>query len=99
MALPIAAAIGGWVVAKLQGAAGSIIARGLAALGIGYATYNFAMPEVKAYIINQFGGVPPDMLRVILLAKVDVCFSIILSAIAAKMTQQIVWKMLPGGNG
>ncbi len=92
MALP--ALIGGWVAASLATSIGTIIARGLLALGIGYTTYNFGLPAFMSFFQSAIGSVPAEIRAGIGLAKLDVAITIIVSAVAAKMGMRMVWRRL-----
>lgn len=94
MAWPLASSIGSWVAGGLAASIGTIITRAMAALGIGYVTYTFAMPEFVSLISTQFVGLPPEVRGVIAMTKVDVAITIILSAVAARTTMRMIWRRL-----
>lgn len=85
----IARKIGSWVAHFFATTVGVIIAKGLAALGLSYVTYQFAVPEFVGMIQQQLGALPADWLGVIYLAKVDVATTIVFSAIAVRMASRV----------
>ena len=69
-------------------ASGSIVARVLIALGIGYASYSgitAVLDGVKALVVSYLSGAPVTILTIMSLLKVDVAVSIIFSAYAARL--------------
>lgn len=85
-------AIGKWIVSALAYSMSGLIGRALLALGIGYGTYEFAMPQFKAMIQSQLSGLPGTILQVLAAAKVDVAVTIILSAVSVRMAARIFFR-------
>ena len=81
-----------WIAAALGGAVGGFIFRALAALGIGYVTHTFIMPDFVAMIEGQLANVPPEVLQVLGLARVDIAVTIILSAVSVRLASRMVWR-------
>ncbi len=86
------AKIGGWIVAALGLSMGSLIGRALSALGIGYATYNFAMPAFVSQVQSYFGALPSSIVQVLAAMKADVVVTIIFSAIAVRMASRVFFR-------
>ncbi|AMC34251.1 DUF2523 domain-containing protein [Janthinobacterium sp. B9-8] len=87
----IAALIGG-----LVSAAASFFGRALIAFGVGVVSYggiHKLLENIKLDIIQNIKDVPVQILQIMGLLKIDVCISILLSAI----TVNLVIKGLTGG--
>lgn len=68
---------------------GSLVGRVLGSLGMGYVAYsgiNFMLDKIKALVIAQFTGTGQVILGVLYTAKLDVCISIIFSAVLIRFT-------------
>lgn len=81
------------IIAVLWGAfysmIGTMVGRVLFSLGMGYVTYSgfdYMLDKIKNQIIDNFTGAGPVVLGILYHAKVDVCISIIFSAILIKYT-------------
>lgn len=85
-------AIGKWIVAALAANMSGLIGRVLMAMGIGYATYNFAMPEFLAMAQSAMGSLPANAIAIMAAIKADVAITIIFSAIAARMASRIIFR-------
>jgi hypothetical protein len=85
-------AIGKWIVVALAASMSGLIGRVLLAMGIGYATYEFAMPAFVNMIRGQLSGLPGTMIAVLAAAKVDVAITILFSAISARMASRIIFR-------
>ncbi len=85
-------AIARWVVYAFGASMGGLIFRALAALGIGYATYNFAMPTFIAQMQGYFSALPPEVGQIMALAKVDVACTIIFSAVSVRMASRAFFR-------
>lgn len=67
--------------------AGPIVTLVLKMLGFGFVTYtgiNFGLDQVKDYILANSGGMAPQIVGILGLAKVDICMNIMLSAVATR---------------
>jgi len=67
--------------------AGPIVTALLKMIGFGFVTYtgiNLGLEQVKDYIVSNAGGMAPQIVGVLGLAKVDICMNIMLSAIATR---------------
>lgn len=68
---------------------GSLVGRVLASLGMGFVSYtgiNFMLNQIKQLVISQFAGAGSVILGVLYTAKLDVCISIIFSAVLIRFT-------------
>lgn len=68
---------------------GTLVGRILFSLGMGFITYSgidFMLNAIKAQVIASFTNVGPVLLGVLYTAKVDVCISILFSAVLIKFT-------------
>lgn len=88
MAIPVL--IGKWLTAGLFASVGAFAGRVFTALGIGWVTYNFAMPQFTAYFQQLFGGVGALPLQVIGYLQLDIFVTMVLSAIATKFAMRMV---------
>jgi hypothetical protein len=83
MPLFLASLLGG-----LVGVAGSLVGRVLLGLGIGYVAYSGVQALVdalKAQVISTLQGAPAVVVTIMSILKVDVCLSILFSALAARL--------------
>lgn len=65
-----------------------LVFRALASLGFAYVTYtglNSVIDTIKSYTIGLFAAVPDDVVQILGLAKIDVAFNIMLSAVVARL--------------
>lgn len=65
-----------------------LVFRALAALGFSYITYTglgSVVDTIKSYAVSMFSAVPPDVVHILGLAKIDVAFNIMLSAVVARL--------------
>lgn len=68
--------------------AGSIVGRVLLSLGIGYVSYkgiSVLLTSLKSQAISSLTSIPPEMLQIVGLAKLDICLNILFSALAARL--------------
>jgi hypothetical protein len=86
------AALAKWIWAGLAVSMSGLIGRAFVALGIGYGTYNFLMPDFVAFVQGQLGGLPGNMVAVLAAAKVDVAVTIIFSAVATKLASRLFFR-------
>lgn len=61
----------------------------LTALGLGFVTFNVAMPNLLNFIQSYFGQLPANILNVVGVLRLDIAITIILSAAAAKVIYRI----------
>jgi hypothetical protein len=69
--------------------AGSMVGRVLIALGIGYATYtgvSSGIGAIQSTVQGYFTGAPATIVAMLGMLKADVCVSILVSAIVARLT-------------
>lgn len=65
-----------------------LVFRALAALGFSYITYTglgSVVDTIKSYAVGMFSAVPADVVHILGLAKIDVAFNIMLSAVVARL--------------
>lgn len=65
---------------------GSFLAKVLLAFGIGITTYSVALPPLKSFIQSQFSQLPPEVLNMVGILRLDIAMTIILSAAVANIT-------------
>jgi len=66
---------------------GPLVTRVLTGLGIGAVSYvgiTALLAQVKSYMVSSVSGAPADALQLMGLAKLDIAFNIILSAVTAR---------------
>lgn len=86
MAVPI---IVGTIIGGLLQGVGHIVGRVLVSLGIGIVSYTGVMTSltfVKDHFVTSVGGLPPLALQIAGTLKIGVIVSILLSALAARLT-------------
>lgn len=65
-----------------------LVFRALASLGFAYVSYTgltSLIDSLKGYIVGLFSAVPSDVVMILGLAKIDVAFNIMLSAVVARL--------------
>lgn len=65
---------------------GGFLAKILLAFGIGVTTYTVALPPLISFIQTKFSALPPDVLNMIGILRLDIAMTIILSAAVANVT-------------
>lgn len=67
----------------------AIVAAGvqiLLALGIGFVSYTVALPAFYAFLTSLFTGLPPEIFQIVGILRVDIAITMMLSALAAKLS-------------
>lgn len=72
-----------------------IVGRILLTLGFTFVTQTVAMPSLLAMIQTRVSGMPSVMLAYFGALRLDVCISLILSAMAANKAQQLIFSKRP----
>lgn len=65
-----------------------LVFRALSSLGFAYITYtglSSVVDTIKSYTIGLFSAVPADVVQILGLAKIDVAFNIMISAVIARL--------------
>lgn len=62
----------------------------LVGLGIGFLSYTVAMPALSGFIQDYFTALPPEILQILGLLKVDIAMSMMLSALAANASTKLI---------
>jgi hypothetical protein len=89
MAIPVAASIWLWVVTVIP----PLVVKLLAALGIGFLTYegaDLAIGAVGDYVESQLSGLPAYALSLVGMLQMDTAISMILAAYSARFAVQAV---------
>ena len=84
MALPIVAALTGASVVAVP-----LVVKVLVGLGVGFVTYqgmNFLLESMFDLAIDQFSGMPANMIQILALCNVDKYLTIISSAFTIRLT-------------
>jgi len=61
----------------------------LLGLGIGFITFTVALPNMYAFIQGYFSQLPPDILNMVGILRIDQCITLIFSAAAAKIAYKV----------
>ena len=75
----------------LASVVGSLVARVLVSLGLGFVTFSGVsalLTWVKNAFLSGVGGLPADAVGILYTAKVDMCVSMLLSALTIRLTMQ-----------
>lgn len=75
----------GSIITALKLAASFIFARVMAALGLTFVTYEYVLPDIKAWILQHMTALPPKMIQLVGAVGFDVFVILILSAAVAKV--------------
>lgn len=95
----ILAKLSGLFITGLKLAAGSIVGRAMAALGLTWVNMAYSLPQAKSWLAEKFAGMPENV-RVILDATgVDVFMTLIVSAIIARMGMRMFTTTLASIQG
>ena len=73
----------------LLGAAVASVFRVLIGLGLGFLSFTVALPTFYSYLNSFFQTLPPEILQVIGLLRIDIAITLILSALAARLVYKI----------
>ncbi|QIK81672.1 DUF2523 domain-containing protein [Lysobacter sp. HDW10] len=73
----------------------TLVGRLMLAMGIGLATNNLVLPQLKALVQAQVGGLPGIIVAYFGALGLDKAFTIILSALAANAAAKVFLKKLP----
>lgn len=83
------AALGPWLWAFILTIVVPLVEKVLILLGVGWVIYqgvDVALEELKTQLTGYLGGLPADLIGILGIMKVDMAFSLVLSAIALKFT-------------
>lgn len=58
-------------------------------LGVGFLSYTVVLPNLYSFIQQNFNNLPPVIMNVVGILRVDICITIILSAAAAKLATRV----------
>lgn len=72
------------LIGGVKAAAGFIVTRAMSALGISWASFEYALPQVKAYLEGFATGLPSQAVQLFSAAGVDVFMTLIISAYVAR---------------
>lgn len=61
----------------------------IVAIGIGFVAYTVALPSFYSFIQGYFSTLPPDVFQMVGILRVDIAFTMLLSAAAAKLAYKI----------
>lgn len=61
----------------------------LLGLGIGFVAFTFSMPAIMTWLASYFSELPPEILQMVGILRVDQCFTLIFSAAAARLAYKI----------
>jgi len=80
----------------LSGVIGSFLVRLLLTLGIGFTTYTVVLPNLISFMTSQIASLPPVASQTLGVLRFDICFTIIVSAYAARgVTGIFISKITP----
>lgn len=61
----------------------------LLAIGIGFVAYTVALPSFYSFITGYFQQLPPDILNMVGILRVDIAITMVFSAAAARLAYKI----------
>lgn len=67
----------------------SVAFRFLVAIGLGFLTFSVALPQIYSFITSYFNQLPPSVLAMVGVLRLDIAITVILSAAAAKLIYKI----------
>lgn len=82
MALPLLAPI-------LIGVVIAAVFRILLAVGLGFLTFTVALPQIYDFIRSYFTMLPPEVLGIVGILRMDIAITILISAAASKVIYKI----------
>lgn len=71
-----------------------MVGRVLLAFGIGLFTHQVALPALSAMLQTRVSAMPPVLVAYFYALGLDICFTIILSAYAARAAQRVILRKL-----
>lgn len=89
----------GLLVTGFKIAAGSIIGRGMAAIGLTWVNFTYALPTVKSWVADKFTGLPPQIGQFLAATGVDIFMTLIISAIVARVGMRTITTSLTALQG
>lgn len=84
-----------WIFGLLSVIAIPLVKSVLVALGLGFVVFaglDLALDQLENYVFNNFNNLPTEVLSILLIAKFDAAFQMILSAYAAKFYVKATYK-------
>lgn len=82
MPLPLAGILGGVLL--------TVALKILFALGIGFLTYTVALPSLSSFIQSYFTALPPEILQIVGILRIDMAMTMMLSALAASAAVKLI---------
>jgi hypothetical protein len=79
----------GHLLAGLRDMAAGMVGKVLATFGLSVVTFNGLLPQLKSYVTQFMGGMPPEAMALLGYLNVGVAMSMILSALAVRMAWKI----------
>lgn len=76
---------------------GYFFVRLLIALGIGVTTYTVALPSLKSFIQSHFNSLPPSVLQMVGVLRLDIAIVMILSAAVVNIGYKTTMSTLSKG--
>lgn len=67
----------------------SVAFRFLVAIGLGFLTFNVALPEIYSFIQSYFAQMPAEVVNMIGVLRLDIAMTLVLSAAATKAVYKI----------
>lgn len=77
------------LVGTLKDAAAGIAGKVLATFGLTTVTFNAVLPNLKAFVLQYIGGLPPAAMDMLSYLGVGTAMSMVLSALTVRMTWKI----------
>lgn len=94
--------VGGFIgslINKLRDFAAGIVGRCMTALGVGWTTTQYALPNFVSWIQSHAGGVGADVIAVLAYINVDKAMTMILSAYIVKKAMKLVFSPISAVSG
>lgn len=79
----------GSIITALKLAGGYIVTRVMAALGLSWASFEYVLPEVKAYLVDKAALLPSEAVQFFSAIGLDVFMVMIVSAVVARVGMQV----------
>lgn len=91
--------LAGLFVTGFKLAAGSLIGRGMAALGLTWVNFTYALPTVKSWLAEKFAGLPDNVMQILAASGIDIFMTLVVSAVVARVGMRTITTSLAALQG
>lgn len=89
----------GLLVTGFKLAAGSLVGRVMAAVGLTWVNFAYTLPTVKAWLVEKFAGLPPNYREILAASGIDIFMTLVVSAIVVRVGMKTITTSLASLQG